>query len=157
MDVEKGANFLRDMSDILDEIGLEHFVGFGTLLGIYRDKQLIPYDKDIDLCTLDPKGKGKVKKALESGLFAKKGIRAFKGRAFTFERDGISLDIYFFKRHKAHIFNCGRYQFSEQQTPFIEIEFNGKFYKAPNDIERYLEVRYGPKWKTPKRGAHAQR
>ena len=40
---------------------------------------------------------------------------------------------------------------------FSTVTFKGREYKAPKDIERYLAVRYGPQWRKPQRGAHAQR
>lgn len=45
---------LFDVCDALDDVGITYWLDFGSLLGIHRDSDLIPYDNDIDLVVLDP-------------------------------------------------------------------------------------------------------
>ena len=40
---------LRQIKKIFDKHKIDFWLDFGTLLGAFRDKQIIPWDKDIDL------------------------------------------------------------------------------------------------------------
>jgi len=46
---ENLKELLLDVNKTMQEIGYEYFLLHGTLLGYYRDKDIIPWDDDIDL------------------------------------------------------------------------------------------------------------
>jgi phosphorylcholine metabolism protein LicD len=46
-------NLLKDIVSILDDINIIYCLEGGTLLGIYRENRLLPWDSDLDLSKLD--------------------------------------------------------------------------------------------------------
>ncbi|CAG9466567.1 unnamed protein product [Pedinophyceae sp. YPF-701] len=53
--VNRLRKMLLEVSPVLDQAcGDAWWVDFGSLLGIYRDGDLIPYDNDVDICVLNP-------------------------------------------------------------------------------------------------------
>ena len=61
----------RECIQILNELKINYWLCHGTLLGILRDKSLIPWDTDIDIGTWDIKNKNKI-------------IQNFVKRGFTY-------------------------------------------------------------------------
>jgi len=49
MEMERKVKMLADVKKVLDKNNIEFFPIYGTLLGFVRDKQIIPWDVDIDL------------------------------------------------------------------------------------------------------------
>ena len=52
MNEEEAIRCLRDAKEILDEAGVRYWLDQGTLLGAVRDKQIIPWDDDIDFSVM---------------------------------------------------------------------------------------------------------
>lgn len=44
--------YLKELSTFFNDLGLKYYLNFGTLLGIVRDGELIPWDDDIDLAII---------------------------------------------------------------------------------------------------------
>ena len=49
LNVNNAEQTLIKTTDLLKENGLGYWIDSGTLLGAYRDKNLIPYDHDLDI------------------------------------------------------------------------------------------------------------
>eukprot|EP00882_Tetradesmus_deserticola_P001713 GHRQ01001842.1.p1 GENE.GHRQ01001842.1~~GHRQ01001842.1.p1 ORF type:complete len:310 (+),score=126.81 GHRQ01001842.1:297-1226(+) len=47
-------SLVRRVAPVLDQMGVRYFADFGTLLGMYREKDIIFYDNDADFVVLDP-------------------------------------------------------------------------------------------------------
>ncbi|KAF6252835.1 hypothetical protein COO60DRAFT_494285 [Scenedesmus sp. NREL 46B-D3] len=47
-------SLVRHVAPVLDQMGVRYFADFGTLLGMYREKDIIFYDNDADFVVLDP-------------------------------------------------------------------------------------------------------
>lgn len=45
---------VRRVAPVLDKLGVQYWADFGTLLGMYREKDIIFYDNDADLVLLNP-------------------------------------------------------------------------------------------------------
>lgn len=45
---------LLDLVPVLEEAGCVYWLDFGTLLGVYRDDDIILHDNDCDIGILDP-------------------------------------------------------------------------------------------------------
>lgn len=81
----KDPNFI-DTIDILESNKVPYWLCHGTLLGIVRDKNLIPWDDDIDIAIF------------KSDIDFKKINKIFQKRGFTNTRVSISGSIHFRKR-----------------------------------------------------------
>ena len=49
-------DILRDLEDVkavFDKYGVRLIIGYGVALGMYRDKDFLPGDDDIDICVID--------------------------------------------------------------------------------------------------------
>ena len=67
--LKNDPNF-KECIEVLNKLKIDYWLCHGTLLGIIRDKSLIPWDNDIDIGSWDLKNKEKIITA-----FVKKGFR----------------------------------------------------------------------------------
>lgn len=158
MPVPKDATFntevseknLVDIKRILDEAGIPFWLMFGTFLGAYRDKSLIPYDDDTDLAILD-EDIAKIAECREA--FNNAGFYLSLGHGMTTAyRYGQHTDMYRFKlegdkRGWAFV----RINDSAFET-YQEVEFLGHNWRIFHEPERWLKYLYGDDWETPIRG-----
>lgn len=47
-------HLVKIVSPVLDDMGIQYWADFGTLLGMYREKDIILHDNDADIVLLDP-------------------------------------------------------------------------------------------------------
>lgn len=159
---------LEDVKDILDKNNIEFWVDSGTLLGIVREKRLLPWDNDVDLsvkaeyegkllfCLKEISALGyRVRKKIfdkDSKPFIKNRTRIIKIRnnRFFFFRGKVTLDIYIkYKYEGQYFYQCGERKKASGAVFFDlldSIEFNAKTYKIPYKHEAYLTKKYG-NWK----------
>ena len=104
--LKNDPNF-RECIEVLNKLKIDYWVCHGTLLGIIRDKSLIPWDNDIDIGSWNLKDKEKIIRA-----FVKKGFK-YRNKLFgnnhllSFEKGKNRLvDINFYEVDKT-----GRYCF----------------------------------------------
>lgn len=152
---------LREAKDRLDRAGLPFFLLAGTLLGLVREGDLLPHDKDLDLAMDSSIDRGAVTRALcAEGVFT---IPWFRGilpperpwyRSLVHASTGCTLDIFFLKREEDRVL-CG---FDEQPTPVLSAlrPFGlrtmagwGTSWQVPDPPEAYFEQVYGPGWRVP--------
>ena len=57
-----------EVAPVLDEAGAAYWLDFGTLLGIHRQQDLIPYDNDVDLVVVNPDWPALMAALLGAGL-----------------------------------------------------------------------------------------
>lgn len=150
---------LRDVCDVLNAHGIDYWCDFGTLLGYYRDGDVIRTDYDVDLCLL----------VAEHPKLLVLGPR-FKDRGYTLaDVDGHSklviriwddrtryyVDVYLYRPDGPLLRSLYR---SVEDVPLslvadrIEVPFLGGTVRVPRDVEALLLHRYGPAFRTPRRG-----
>jgi len=176
MGVDNAKKALREATDILDQLGVRYFLGFGTALGIYRDGAIISHDWDLDTIILGEdnekleQGKQKI---LEAGFteFKRKqdipkwikpdGTKSEEKyvRTYSFHKYGARIDLdpaylsadgqsrIILKGRKREMF-CGKHP-AKWFDDHGGVEYDGKFYRIPTPIEDYLASNYGDGWKTP--------
>lgn len=141
--------------DIMDKYKFEYRIIFGTLLGIYRDGDLIAHDQDVDV-GIHVNQLSTLEKALPE--LSNNGFnvtRYSKELLVSLSRNDEYIDIYIFTPH-TKITSCGIYTLSyDDFTHPTTIEFINRKFKTVTLIEEFLLTNYGNNWKTPIKGKSA--
>lgn len=164
------------LSDVLSNKNIKHHVDAGTLLGIYRDGELIPWDDDLDFA-IPSEETNKVLEHQHSILAAlenvtqckwqisqliseqdfgavKKGeTRSFKLSAVN---QGSSLPLidlfvkYISGENMDYVISSRGIRMASKHMNQLELHvFKGKSLSIPSKVEDYLSSHYGD-WRTPK-------
>jgi len=162
MNKEAMKNNLLDFKAVMDENKVPFILMAGTLLGAVREHDFISYDSDADIACLNGLGvkhHWKLKKIKED--LTKKGFRVVGSdvcylHADFFIRDAEKIDMFWFTyvddewltgdtlRFPSHYFN-----------KLDKIDFLGAQFTIPSNVEDFLELSYGKKWRVPNpRAAH---
>lgn len=149
--------------DILrDELGIECWLAFGSLLGAAREGRVIAHDSDVDLAYLsehhDPAAVNQemyaITRALRThGLRVVNKTGAFVTVIFTAADEATgSVDVY-------STFHLGELLYETATVrapvprsailPLGRLSFEGRMLPVPADVDAMLQVSYGPSWRTP--------
>lgn len=166
MPQETALNVLKEIGDTLTKQNVNWWLHAGTLLGAVRDGDFIKHDTDLDLGVEAKTMNSKVISELTSKGYKLTSVwgRLKDGFEFTFEKDGIRCDLFFFyeggrgkkgkKWHSLyHDWNKeGALKTDAIFEPFeIEhMEFLQHKFPVPTEKENYLAQHYGDDWKTTK-------
>jgi phosphorylcholine metabolism protein LicD len=133
---------------------IHHWISSGTLIGLYRDKKLIPFDTDLDVNVLMD-----VKHPVTIKLKGFKPVRSMfyddLPMQTAYIKEKVIFDIYYFytgiQRGKA--INYNDHGIIKKPMKFIEklstLEHENVCYPIPNHVEQFLKWRYG-NWKIPR-------
>lgn len=152
-----------DMLRILTADGCRCWVQDGTLLGLVRDGRTIRWDHDTDIGLIRTSWKPESRFLLEqAGFTLRDELGSEKnGWQHRWVRDGVKTDIFFYYEngdgtiwHAAYLRKVTQYRFTYQPFPLTVIETSAGPMPAPNPPEHFLEVKYGPDWRTPVRRWH---
>lgn len=97
MDEKIAINLLREVKDILDELGIQFWLESGVLLGAVREGRFIGWDYDIDLGTW---AKYIPKMKIISKEFCDRGFEVYYSKynnVMGFWKNGISVDLPFWR------------------------------------------------------------
>lgn len=170
----RAMRMLRRVTDILDEAGVRYWLEAGTLLGIVRERRLLPWDTDMDIaihgedyprlqkCWLKLWRAGyrlRLKRHAVDTPACRNGaprLLKVRTRRMLFFRGDLLLDIFInFKANGHYHWTIGRDHFiTHLSAPahFYDhlgaLEFDGKTYPIPSNHEEYLTYRYG-NWQVP--------
>lgn len=168
---------LELIQQVFDKFGVRMIIGYGFLLGQYRDKKPLPGDDDIDLCVIDPID-FKTRKAIGWALYD----LGFQPQNIAFNVFGrmepqypgyngdhetgiivcernFKFTIFFFKEEycdqHGQEYVCipmlGAMKLIATPKKFYEkldtIKVNGKKYLTPSPIKDYLSFTYFNNWK----------
>jgi hypothetical protein len=145
---------------VLEAHGIDYWCDFGTLLGFYRDRDIIRGDKDADLSIADSE---KSRLMALASAFADAGYELTDrgGRAGNVIRIFDSktryyVDVYPYLRDGSMLRSVA---FSPQEdipadlvAHHVRAEFLGATIRIPADVEGVLRYRYGPDFRIPRRG-----
>jgi lipopolysaccharide cholinephosphotransferase len=175
---EKALAFLFEIVDTLDHHGITYALEGGTLLGIVRDNQLLPWDHDIDLSVNGPHTpqllglkwhflrmgyKCSFRKSQENtGPFKKNDLTIvkikpfwpylFKAVAPWWKSDLIVCDIFIKQPLDGHYYwqamNKTMRVPEEHYNTTDTIPFMNRFLKLPGNHRQYLTEKYG-NWLVP--------
>jgi hypothetical protein len=158
MDLTSAENNLKEVKQVLDQLGVVFFLYSGTCLGATRDKAFIPWDDDIDLLSVIGMN-GLTEEIVEAAaaIFRERGY-------FIREIDGAHTSTRSMMKNyvrvgwdAAHIIDGAIYAYPGVRLPIElfeqpkEIEFLGEKFLVPNPPEDYLSLKYGAEWMVPKK------
>lgn len=140
---------------------ITHWLVFGTLLGYFRENEIIEHDLDIDFgCNESEYTKllSCIKKDPPPFAFRDTSWRHYGPKVY-FTHKGYDLDLYFFKRDEQLIHSYEKTEWANYTLPIPEkyvfplqpVVFNGRTCMAPKQIENYLKFVYGSIEKEAKR------
>ena len=170
----KGELLLKEFNSITQELNIDCWLEFGTLLGAYRDKSFISFDYDIDMGMSEKD----FTQEFQSNL-KKKGFRAVKCYYFvdvknnlksisevTYKYNGIYFDLFLScekgDRRQLNVyttciddkdtkFNCRQYSLPNADE-LVDVFINGIKCKSPGNPHVYLSSIYGENYMTPIQG-----
>jgi lipopolysaccharide cholinephosphotransferase len=156
IDTETAFENLLLIQEIFLKSGIDFMPAFGTLLGLFRDKKLIPHDIDVDLI-IDVSFKDKVKSIMSE--LEKNGFNLirniFNGNLITLERKNEHIDLYFFMRLRRrknilYVLVGSSYKFDYSYfEKLIDINVKDHSFTVPLRSETLLRFIYGKNWETP--------
>jgi phosphorylcholine metabolism protein LicD len=139
-------------ADLLDGLGLRWWLSAGTALGVVRDGALIPHDTDLDVGVLDDPPGVLDRVHLTFAAAGWSSVRTMPYQA-AYSSRGVILDVYAYRRDGDQLVadtECGRLAKPARLfDPLTWLPFAGRLYPLPTPPDEYLQVRYGPGWRTP--------
>lgn len=167
---------LLDIIDVCNTLAVPYHIDYGTLLGLVREGDLIPWDNDMDMSIMadDVEAFRKIFRVLRlrgwringdgycnhsaHAAWEQGSLRSIKirNRNFLFfGRGRIVMDVFVKYPHGDHawwklagvVCRAEQRYFEGHET----IEYAGRQVRVPRDYEKYLEYLYGSDWRTPKK------
>jgi hypothetical protein len=138
-----------------EQVNIPWVITDGIVLGYARNKEIMPWDTDLDMGVFveitDKQWNSIYKSLLKNGFRIKRptrddfiwGTRQSKLNLWLFHKSG---DFY-----EAFPRTTRGFKFVEKAKWYDEpqmVDFLGSKYPMPNHIDDYLDHRYGPDWKT---------
>jgi len=161
MKVDDAGSVLLELKQFLDAKGIPFFLAYGTLLGIYRDGDLLPFDKDMDLgIPWDVPRQWLIDQIQASDAFEVKGLADLDEAtmawniAILHKEKNIVTDFFFFKPDGSSVLSGFHHRPSPLLWRFSAFETAPMLYRgvpmpAPADPEKYLVEIYGKEWRIP--------
>jgi hypothetical protein len=150
---------LPGVCGVLNSHGIDYWCDFGSLLGYHRDGDVIWGDKDADLCIHASEKENVMRLEVafgEAGYWltdkggdAKKLVRVYDRRTNYY------VDIYPFDREGEmlrSVLSAGDDVPARLVARRVEAPFLGGTIRVPEDVEALVAYRYGPDYRTPRRG-----
>ena len=169
--LKRAKRLLADTADVLNRHGIHWWLDHGTLLGVIRNNELIPYDHDIDVCargsdaekflsiqnSFSPKYRVSLRYENSGRLPGRLRVAKIKfllGRRAKFlSEEELHLDI-FFNYDKGDGYSYWMDSCTVKRVPvhFYEklerVTWDNRTYPVPCNTEEYLTCRFGD-WRTP--------
>ena len=136
-----------------DRLKMKKWLGAGTLLGLYRDGDLIKGDTDIDV---EVQGyEGVDEDILKIGFkLIRTAYEGDKPMQIAFQKDDTIFDVYIFWEEEEMINHneLGVMKFDKKFFQLTELDTKYGKFNVPSPTDEYLSIRYGKDWQTPKKG-----
>lgn len=168
------VKMLKEVTTVFENAKMKYVLDCGTLLGVYRENRLLPWDNDMDLsffCSDEKNIKYLIRQIRKAGFYVKikyqekndhplkKGkirlLKVFNKNIFYPNR--VLLDCFLMRKLDEEKFVCA-YGGIKHYTKIIiparyfdkvsSLKFQEKTFSIPSLVEDYLTLRYGD-WKTP--------
>lgn len=153
-------HLLMDTAAALTLLNIEHWLDFGSLLGVHRNGDLILHDNDCDFAIFQPDWKS-LQQRLSHALpgYSVVLVSPSDDPSVTFGRVYCALGIAdLFGAHPIDenrlLVDCGHGDCTAILTslvfPLKTIHWRGVNLSVPGNVDGTLEHRYGQDWKTPR-------
>ena len=162
---------LVDVVAILEKTNIQYALEGGTLLGIYRENRLLPWDSDVDLsilCSELKKTDAFIVNLIKHGYrvrtrhfendrmpFKKGNLRIIKIRkksCFGLIKGRVCLEIFIKYQHSDKVYWEVAGNTMAAPIKFYEnhdkVRFLDRIFSIPNQVENYLTHKYG-NWEEP--------
>jgi lipopolysaccharide cholinephosphotransferase len=176
---KSAENLLSEVTTLLEKNSIDYCLEGGTLLGIYRENRLLPWDSDVDISILsnqlkntdliikelnDKKYRVRIRKFEDDDfIFKKNKIRLIKVRKqyfFGLIKGTVCLEIFVKYIHENNVYwKVADKTMVAPKTFYDEskkIDFLDKKYFIPLKTDEYLTHKYG-NWKTPVKNWNASK
>lgn len=161
MDPETGKRGLLAIKKVLDELGIPFMLEAGTILGIYRDGDLLPHDKDVDLGLPWNVPRAELIHTVCKYNFAcnytEEDIVGEKGQwniSIVHIPSGTTIDFFFLKPEDGKIVggihkNGKTLILKHTNVGRRTIEYAGQTFLTYGDLDFHFTEKYGKDWRTP--------
>jgi len=160
MDVGLAREALLALHTTMGQLKVPFFLAFGTLLGIVRDGELLPHDKDMDVGLPWQTPRLPLVEALLSHGYVCPQLESYRRAppdwylTVVHQHTGITIDFFFAKPvdNKVEMgFSKGSERMSWAFAPFklTAVDYAGQSFKAPSNAMSHLEEVYGTQWDIP--------
>ena len=150
---------LHALHEAIEKLQIQYFLAFGTLLGIVRDGDLLPHDKDMDIGVPFELPRPQLFAALDRfGFECGQKDKLLNPNTYnisvTHKASKIPIDLFFFKRTESG-FVTGIDTKPVALTwsfPYFKLEYcrwRDKLWLIPHEPEVFLATTYGANWKVP--------
>jgi len=170
------AKMLVDVARLCEAHNIDYALDAGTLLGIARDGDLIPWDHDMDITLpatevdrfkqlvvpelrdLGWRVSGKYRLSHDDVAWRKGDLRAIKIRNHRYPklrigRGRITMDVFIIYEHGDYVWWSNMKKVCRVSAHHFKkrqtLDFKGQSVKVPDDYESMLETVYGNTWRTP--------
>ena len=161
---------LCEFWDIFKRNGIKCWLSHGTMLGVYRDNNFIPYDDDADVGADIATSQNRLKAEEElrqAGFYVPElgrldePVDPEKNMPYSDTvaiRDGEKIEVWWFeKRGKEYLYDVHRppaclHHDQKYYDKLSKISFRGKRFEIPNYIDEYIVIMYGEDWNVPQEG-----
>lgn len=142
-------NFIETV-ELLNKNNIFYWICHGTLLGIIRDKDLIPWDHDIDIAVWYTKNlKEKIKEIMEKKDYFLKEKYLIEDDLLTFVKEGgREVDINFYHQKEINLKHTAYVKWFVPKNIFCKIievlslanQYKGKFYSLINQLTFIIPI-----------------
>jgi hypothetical protein len=145
---------LIDINTVCKKLNVPCWLQDGTLLGLIRDGKLIPWDNDADMGCHEDNWNNEVSELLQELGFT---VENRKGIGPRYTRDKNAIDIFLHRTEPNGVWSWsafrGRIEYRFDVPPFglKEMIFWNENFLVPENPEKWLEIKYGTEWRTPRR------
>ncbi|XP_052244213.1 ribitol-5-phosphate transferase FKTN-like isoform X2 [Dreissena polymorpha] len=156
--MRKARQTVSRAKQYLDEMGIPFWLSSGTCLGWFRQCDIIPYSKDVDLGIFIKHFNADLIHAFEQGGFFLKHIfgKVSDSYELSFQSGDIKLDLFFFYEAADHAWNGGTHHETGQKYKYIFPKFSLCWtifldlkVRVPCPSQPYIEANYGKNWLEP--------
>lgn len=158
-----------DVFRTFKEFGIKCWLSHGTMLGVYRDGDFIPWDDDADIGADIRTAQRRLEaeeKLRELGFFVPKiGDRSrpvseidnMPYHDTVAIRNGEKVEVWWYEKiGNKYVYDVDRHPWLQHDEKYYDelgvINFKGNMFNTPSHIEDWLVMMYSEDWRTPQEG-----